>query len=215
VLESVLKESGAQAITLYGSVNPRRRERWIEDHGYADALITNPRLVQTGLDLVSFQTVVFYEPEYSLYTLWQALRRVWRLGQTQPVKAVFAVYRGTMEAQALADGVLVGVSPMAREAGFRFPTAIAADLHARLTPNEREKALGQGYDGRLWDVLFLAVLSGRKVGYSDRASFEVSLFKANDSPPHRTHRRTLSLWVVVGLGDDGEPVITIGFPEDF
>ena len=26
-----------------------------------------------GLDLVSFQTVVFYEPEYSLYTLWQAL----------------------------------------------------------------------------------------------------------------------------------------------
>ena len=90
------------AITLYGSVDPRRRERWIEDHGYVDTLITNPRLVQTGLDLVSFQTVVFYEPEYSLYTLWQALRRVWRLGQTQPVKAVFAVYKDAMEAQALA-----------------------------------------------------------------------------------------------------------------
>jgi hypothetical protein len=54
------------------------------------------------LDLVSFQTVVFYEPEYSLYTLWQALRRVWRLGQTQPVKVVFAVYEDAMEAQALA-----------------------------------------------------------------------------------------------------------------
>ena len=66
------------------------------------ALITNPRLVQTGLDLVSFQTVVFYEPEYSLYNLWQALRRVGRLGQTQPVKAVFAVYKDAMEAQALA-----------------------------------------------------------------------------------------------------------------
>lgn len=65
-------------------------------------MITNPRLVQTGLDLVSFQTVVFYEPEYSLYTLWQALRRVWRLGQTQPVKVVFAVYKDAMEAQALA-----------------------------------------------------------------------------------------------------------------
>ncbi len=65
-LESILKQSGVQAITLYGSVDPRRRERWIEDHGYADTLITNPRLVQTGLDLVSFQTVVFYEPEYSL-----------------------------------------------------------------------------------------------------------------------------------------------------
>ncbi len=118
-------------------------------------------------------------------------------------------------AQALADGVLVEVSPMAREAGFRFPTAITADLHARLTPNEREKALGQNYDGRLWDVLFLAALSGRKVGFSDRAGFEVSLFEANDASPLRTHRRTLSLWVVVGPGDDGEPVITIGFPEDF
>ena len=83
-LESVLKQSGVQAITLYGSVDPRRRERWIEDHGYVDTLITHPRLVQTGPDLISFQTVVFYEPEYSLYTLWQALRRVWRLGQTQP-----------------------------------------------------------------------------------------------------------------------------------
>ena len=118
-------------------------------------------------------------------------------------------------AQALADGVLVDVSPMAREAGFRFPTAITADLHARLTPNEREKALGQSYDGRLWDVLFLASLSGRKVSFSDRAGFEVSLFEADVTPPHRTYRRTLSLWVVVGPGDDGEPVITIGFPEDF
>jgi hypothetical protein len=118
-------------------------------------------------------------------------------------------------AQALADGVLVDVSPMAREAGFRYPTAITADLHARLTPHEREKALGQSYDGRLWDVLFLASLSGRKVGSSDRANFQVSLFEADDVPPHHPHRRTLCLWVVVGPGDDGEMVITIGFPEDF
>jgi hypothetical protein len=41
------------------------------------------------------------------------------------------------------------------------------------------------------------------------------LFEADVSPSHRTHRRTLSLWMVVGPGDQGEPVITIGFPEDF
>ena len=34
--------------------------------------------------------------------LWQAVRRVWRLGQTKPVKAVFSVYNDTMEARALA-----------------------------------------------------------------------------------------------------------------
>jgi hypothetical protein len=101
-IETVLKDAGLRTITLYSSVNPRKREAWIEKHSDADVLITNPRLVQTGLDLVSFASVVFFEVEYSLYTLWQALRRVWRLGQTKAVKAVFAVYKGTMEAQALA-----------------------------------------------------------------------------------------------------------------
>ena len=117
--------------------------------------------------------------------------------------------------QALADGVLVDVSQMASEAGFRYPTAITADLHARITPNEREKALGQSYEGRLWDVVFLASFAARQAGTQDRCSFEVSLFEADEAPPHRTHRRTLSLWMVVGPGDQGEPVITIGFPEDF
>jgi hypothetical protein len=88
-------------------------------------------------------------------------------------------------------------------------------LHARITPNEREKALGQSYEGRLWDVVFLASFAARRSGTQDRCSFEVSLFEADEAPPHRTHRRTLSLWMVVGPGDQGEPVITIGFPEDF
>jgi hypothetical protein len=101
-IETVLKDAGLRTITLYSSVNPRKREAWIEKHADADVMITNPRLVQTGLDLVGFASVVFAEVEFSLYTLWQALRRVWRLGQMKPVKAVFAVYRDTMEAQALA-----------------------------------------------------------------------------------------------------------------
>jgi len=33
--------------------------------------------------------------------LWQALRRVWRLGQVKPVKAIFTVYQDTLEEQAL------------------------------------------------------------------------------------------------------------------
>ncbi len=54
------------------------------------------------LHLVQFATVAFFETEYSLYCLWQAVRRVWRLGQTKPVKALFSVYEDTMEARALA-----------------------------------------------------------------------------------------------------------------
>ena len=117
--------------------------------------------------------------------------------------------------QALADGVLVDVSQMASEAGFRYPTAITADLHARLTPNEQEKAFGQSYEGRLWDIVFLASFAARQSGTQDQCSFEVSLFEADEAPPHRTHRRTLSLWMMVGPSDQSEPVITIGFPENF
>ena len=92
---------------------------------------------------------------------------------------------------------------------------LPADLDIRLTPTERERSLGQSYDGRLWDVLFLASFAARKLGRADRGGFEVSLFEAEATPPHRTHRSTLSLWMVVGPGDQGKPVITIGFPEDF
>ena len=98
-----LQTRGLNVSILSGKVNPRKREEWINRRVHTmDALICNPRLVETGLDLVQFSTVVFYEIEYSLYTLWQSVRRVWRLGQTRPVKAIFSVYSSAMEARALA-----------------------------------------------------------------------------------------------------------------
>lgn len=98
-----LQANGLRVSILGGNVDPRRREEWIAKRvNTIDALICNPRLVETGLDLVQFSTVVFFEIEYSLYTLWQSVRRVWRLGQTQPVKAIFSVYTSAMEATALA-----------------------------------------------------------------------------------------------------------------
>lgn len=98
-----LQANGLRVSILGGNVDPRKREDWIAKRvNTIDALICNPRLVETGLDLVQFSTVVFFEIEYSLYTLWQSVRRVWRLGQTQPVKAIFSVYTSAMEATALA-----------------------------------------------------------------------------------------------------------------
>jgi SNF2 family DNA or RNA helicase len=101
-LETVLEKAGLRVTVLHGNIDPRKREEWIAKHTPAtDVLVCNPKLVETGLDLIAYSTVVFLEIEYSLYTLWQAVRRVWRLGQQRPVKAVFAVYHGTMEARAL------------------------------------------------------------------------------------------------------------------
>ena len=101
-LETILEKAGLRVTVLHGNIDPRKREEWIAKRTPAtDVLVCNPKLVETGLDLIAYSTVVFLEIEYSLYTLWQAVRRVWRLGQQRPVKAIFAVYHGTMEARAL------------------------------------------------------------------------------------------------------------------
>ena len=39
--------------------------------------------------------------DYSVYTMRQASRRSWRIGQTQPVQVVFMAYRNTLQADAL------------------------------------------------------------------------------------------------------------------
>lgn len=97
-LEEIIKDANLRPLILNASINARKREQWIDDRvAGIDVLITNPKLVETGLDLIKFNVVVFYEIEYSLYTLWQALRRVWRLGQTKPVLAVFSYYKNSME----------------------------------------------------------------------------------------------------------------------
>lgn len=63
----VLRSGGVRAEVLSSGINPRKREEWIARRVYGlDALITNPRLVATGLDLVAFSSITFFEPEYSL-----------------------------------------------------------------------------------------------------------------------------------------------------
>ena len=57
--------------------------------------------MQTGLDLVDFPTIVWFETDYSVYTMRQASRRSWRIGQSQPVQVVFMAYRNTLQAGAL------------------------------------------------------------------------------------------------------------------
>ncbi len=94
---------GTRVGVLSSDIKPRARELWIAQNvGKLDALIVNPKLVETGLDLVMFQDIEFFEITYSLYVLWQAMRRVWRLGQSQRVHVTFNAYKGTMEAAALA-----------------------------------------------------------------------------------------------------------------
>ena len=64
-------------------------------------MICHPKLVQTGLDLIDFPTIVWYETDYSVYTMRQASRRSWRIGQTNPVAVYYMTYDDCLQADAL------------------------------------------------------------------------------------------------------------------
>jgi hypothetical protein len=99
----ILGRAGLRADVLKASVGTQVREEWLRHRvgkGMIDVLVTNPRLIETGLDLVDFQTTVWLEVEYSVYLMMQASRRTWRIGQTRDVDVHFAVYRDTMEHRA-------------------------------------------------------------------------------------------------------------------
>lgn len=112
-------------------------------------------------------------------------------------------------AQAIADGVLVDVSELAREAGFKIPVAVTAGVWAECVAVP-PGVLGQDETGRLWDVLVLLHYAIRKSGGGDLVDFSVHVRKDNEerTPP------LVPLYAVCGPGDDAEPVVTIMLPHE-
>ena len=84
---------------LRASAPTHKREAWYREQlkRGIDVAICHPKLVETGLDLLEFPTILFHETGYSLHTLRQASRRSWRIGQKQPVEVKFFAYSGTMQ----------------------------------------------------------------------------------------------------------------------
>lgn len=113
-------------------------------------------------------------------------------------------------AQALADGVLVDATPLAKEAGFKYPVALTSAAWADCV------AVPQGVDdqdetGRLWDVLnvlrfAIQATNGRES--TSQLRFKVSVVTGPGN------REEIQLKSVCGPGDDAEPVITIMLPDE-
>jgi len=109
-------------------------------------------------------------------------------------------------ADALADGELVDVSPMAQEMGIRYPVAVTrAVWEGYVTPPK--SAEGQSLEGRLWDILWMFRLAAKRAAGSE-VLFQVALVLK------RTKAQLVTFKAVCGPGDDGEPVLTIMLPEE-
>lgn len=103
-LKRLLTESGIRAEIMEDTVPPRKREEWVENHlrQGMQVMITNPNLIETGLDLNFFTALVFYDTAFKLFTFRQASRRSWRINQTAPrVEVYILYYRDTMQERAV------------------------------------------------------------------------------------------------------------------
>lgn len=103
-LLKLLNEDGIKAEVLTPKIPPEKREAWVEKRvqNGLQVLITNPRCVETGLDLNAFTTLIFYSLGYNLFTLRQASRRSWRINQTAPrIEVYLLYYADTMQAKAI------------------------------------------------------------------------------------------------------------------
>jgi SNF2 family DNA or RNA helicase len=98
-LKAMLDRHGFKTAVLKANVEAAKREDWLfeqVDRG-VEVLITNPELVKTGLDMLEFPTIVFLTTGYNVYTLQQAARRSWRIGQKADVDVYFLGYRGSAQ----------------------------------------------------------------------------------------------------------------------
>ena len=117
--------------------------------------------------------------------------------------------------EAIADGVLVDVSELGKEAGIKFPIAMTATLwHEFIEPNEKLEEAGQSSEGRLWDVLNVFVYEVRKLIKAGRANHDTILFKVLFLMEPDESPKDIQLKGIVSGGDDGKPVFTIMLPKE-
>lgn len=171
---------GAVAYILKNTVQAERREKVIEAQIAAgvNVVVCNPELVKTGLDLIYFPTLIFWEITFNLGTMMQAAARAYRLNQTHGhCKTYYIFAEGTMEHTAVqlmsrkqraaklltGDIGLTGLDALTEgESGFEeaLLDAIAKD-ETLLDPSEMFKvSAGQGEidaeDAAYWNVEIVA-----------------------------------------------------------
>jgi len=102
-LQELMRKERIRAEVLTAETPPEQREAWYERQlrDGMQVCICHPKLVQTGLDLLPFPTIFFVQTGYSIYTLRQASRRSWRIGQKEPVRVAFFTYSDTAQESCL------------------------------------------------------------------------------------------------------------------
>ena len=102
-VSELLGSQDIEAVVLSAKIKPNDREAWLREQvaDGAKVLVSQVKLVETGLDLLEFPTLVLHQIPLSTFTLRQASRRSWRIGQGEPVRVYYMAYEGTLQSKLL------------------------------------------------------------------------------------------------------------------
>ncbi|MVX63715.1 hypothetical protein GKZ28_08400 [Clostridium chromiireducens] len=88
---------------LTSSIKLQKREEWIEKQYQkgVEVIITNPKCVETGLDIIQYPTIYFYETSYDIKVMRQAERRAYRPNNPRECRIYYCYYKNTLQEDAL------------------------------------------------------------------------------------------------------------------
>jgi len=98
-IRQVLEDHSIESHVLESGVSPEKRIEWLarkEEEG-AKVIICNNKLVEHGLDLLAWPTIINMELSDDINTLRQANRRNWRYGATRECRIYYLVNNQTQE----------------------------------------------------------------------------------------------------------------------
>ena len=117
-------------------------------------------------------------------------------------------------ANAIADGELVDVSNVAKEAGFRLHVAVTRGVWEKCVAwhdLDNKTQVNQDESGRLWDVIWMLRVGINR--FKDKSVMQYRLYVIPRDGKSRRPKLT-TLKASIHCGDEGEPVITVMLPNE-
>ncbi|GIN41546.1 DUF6094 domain-containing protein [Heyndrickxia oleronia] len=154
-IQMVLKRNGVDPVILDGKISADQRFDWLEDQTKkgTKVIITNQRLVELGLDLLAFPTIIFWQMNDDINTVRQAAKRSHRLGQHLHCEVLYLVNDKTQQMAQFQRLMSRRVSALLVEGAIERSDALAkyADTSSSSLTNDLSKMLESSEIANAWE----------------------------------------------------------------
>lgn len=203
-LVKLLRDNGISAIHMDNSIKQGERQNWLirqAQENNIDAVVVNPSLIDVGLNLLDYTTIIFYEISTQVTKIRQASQRSNRINQEHPVTVYFMYYKNTIQEDMLgaisqklkASKAIEGDFSESALQNMTEDTDILTKLVNSLVKNEHIKVSEDNFEGNTDDETECedssdcqeddSVLKDshiKKLSYHDRPKFDFWLPKNNN-----------------------------------